>query len=70
MNKSIQNLPHHRRHTSMQVVFIEQGQRPERNTDTKLAVVLIQTSLFSSESQPCLERMGIQTFRAFRDIIH
>lgn len=70
MNRSIPNLPHHRRHTSMQVVGIEQGQRPERCTDTKLAMVLIQTSLLSSGNQPCLGRVGIQTLRASRDIIH
>lgn len=69
MNRSIANLPRHRRHTSMQVVGTEQGQRPDRRADSKLAVVLIRTSLFSSGNQPCLGRVGIQSLSASRDII-
>lgn len=38
--------------------------------DIKLAVVLIQISLFSSGNQPCLGTVGLQTLRASRDITH
>lgn len=54
----------------MQVVCTEWGQRPGRCMDIKLAVVLIQTSLFSSGNQPCLGTVGLQTLRASRDFTH
>lgn len=45
----------------MYAVFIKQGQRPERSSDIKLAVGLIQISLFSSGNQASLGRMEILT---------
>lgn len=76
MNMLIPNVPHHRRHTSIQAVFMQQGLRPERSNNTKLIVVLTQTSLLwepalfgkSKDSDPqsfCIDCALVLSFSNF-----